>query len=440
MKASERPNSFLELCVQVKFYLHNPKGVSQHLKPLTVLWSASILLSGMNLLATLLIVAEASPELYAMYTIGLSILMLASNWTDAGLASTLTVLATQSGQERERLERYKQVGFRYAIKIIPIGFVMVLGLTGLVFFQSQVFHAQDNFFVLAAFALIGVVTARTSFWNALLYASGNFKKSSVVQAAPAVARVILIGIAITITGLSFNLLVVLTLLPVAIGWGLSRHAWRRTVMAMPCALIKQSEAETNAEVWGFLKPTMMSVAFNTLSYNMTLLGASFFTTGVSIAAYGVFWRFNQAIVVLVAPLNAYVGRQLRIVASVSERKRKGTAYLAAGVLGYMVYGLVAFTAYLLLGQYLNHYSLDYPLEFFVFLLSILLGYIFVMLDTVLSSTGSASHRILGALLYCGLNTLLILVLRPDNLLIMVIIDTVSLLPAVGYYLYRFVKK
>lgn len=415
-------------------------SLAQHLKPLSLLWSTSVLVAGTNLLTTLLIVAKASSDVYAAYTVGLSVLMLATNWTDVGLASTLQVLATQPSNDRGQLEQYKKVGLRYAGRIVPIGFIAVLGLATVLYFQSQVFRPEDSFYVLVAFGVVGVVTVRTNFWSTFLYASGIFKKWSAVQAAPAVTRVILIVAAIAVTGLSFGTLLVATLLPAMLGWGLARYAWSRTILAMPSGPSQESEAETDARVWQFLKPTLASVVFNSISYNVTLLGSSFFTAGVSIAAYGVFARLNQVIVVLVGPLNVYLGRQLRMVVSAPERKRKGTVYLAAGVLVYMVYGILAFTAYLLLSQYLNHYSLDYPLEFFVFLLSNLLGYMFVMLDTVLSSTGAASHRFLGALLYCGVNASLIAILRPGNLLIMVIIDTVSPLPAVGYYLYRFINK
>ena len=120
--------------------------LARHLQPLALLWSASVLVAGMNFLATLLIVAKASPDTFAAYTVGLSVLMIASNWSDAGLVNTLQVLATQPGNDRERLEQYKKVGLRYAMRIVPIGVVIVLGLAGVLFFQSQVFHAQGNFY------------------------------------------------------------------------------------------------------------------------------------------------------------------------------------------------------------------------------------------------------------------------------------------------------
>jgi O-antigen/teichoic acid export membrane protein len=413
--------------------------LTRHLQPLALLWSASVLVAGMNFLATLLIVAKASPDTFAAYAVGLSVLMIGSNWSDAGLASTLQVLATQPGNDRRGLEQYKEVGLRYAKRIVPLGLSITVGLTGVLFSKSQVFHAQGNFYLLAAFAVIGVLAARTSFWNALLYSSGNFKRSSIVQAVPAVVRVILIGTAITLTGLNFGLLMVLTLLPVLLGWGLARYAWWRTIAAMPCPSGQQRDVETNAEVWRFLKPTMASVIFNSVSYNITLLGASFFTTGVSIAGYGLFQRINQAIVVLIGPLNTYVGRQLYM-ASPVERRHKGRLYLVAGTSIYMIYGFVAVFIYWLLRQHVHHYSLNFQVEFIVFLLSNLFGFLFGMLDTVLVSTRTADHRIFGSFLFICLNTLLILILHPDNLLLMVIIDATCVLPSVVYYGYLFMRK
>lgn len=414
-------------------------SMTRHLKPLALLWSASALVSGMNFLGMLLIIANVSTDVFAAYTVGLSILMLASTWSDSGLARTLQVLAAQSGNERERLEQYKKIGVRYATRIVPIGFVIVFGLAGALFLQSQIFHAQGGFYLLAAFAVVGVVTARTGFWNALLYASGHFKRSSIVQAMPAVIRVILIGAAIATTELNFGMLMLLTLLPAVLGWSLAQYEWRRSLVTMQCAPIQRSEAETSAEVWKFLKPTMASVIFNSLSYNITLLGASFFASGISIAGYGLFQRFNQIIVVLIGPLNTYIGRQLYMTSPV-ERRHKGRLYLIVGTSIYMIYGFLAFFGYGLLGQHIQHYGFNFPVEFSVFLLSNLFGYLFVMLDTVMTSTGTADHRFWGTLLYVSAKALLILVLRPDNLLSMVIIDATSILPSIGYYGYWFMCK
>jgi len=391
----------------------------------------------MNFLATLLIVAKASPDTFAAYTVGLSVLMLAANWSDAGLANTLQVLATQYGNERERLEQYKKVGLRYAMRIVPIGFALLLGLAAILYFQSQVFRSQDSFYLLAAFAVIGVVAARTSFWNALLYSSGNFKRSSIVQAVPAVVRVILIVAAITITGLNFGLLMVLTLLPVVLGWGLSWYAWWRTIVAMPCASGQQSEAETSAEVWRFLKPTMASVIFNSLSYNITLLGASFFTTGVAIAGYGIFLRLNQVISIFLGVLTAYVARQLRLMPSLAVRKQRGIVFIIGALLIYLAYTLVAMATYRVLSLHIHHYSLDYLLEFAVFLFGSGIGYTTVILDAVLASFGRADHRLLGSAALVGLNAVLILLMRPNNLFLMVIIDTLSILPTLFYYVWVF---
>ena len=77
--------------------------LARHLQPLALLWSASVLVAGMNFLATLLIVAKASPDTFAAYAVGLSVLMIGSNWSDAGLASTLQVLATQPGNDRRAI-------------------------------------------------------------------------------------------------------------------------------------------------------------------------------------------------------------------------------------------------------------------------------------------------------------------------------------------------
>ena len=411
--------------------------LTRHLQPLTLLGAAAVLVGGTNVLSTLLIVARTSPDVYAAYTVGLSILMLASNWSDAGLASTLQVLATQPGNDRRGLEQYKEVGLRYAKRIVPLGLSITVGLTGILFFQSQVFQAQGNFYLLAAFAVTGVVAARTGFWNALLYSSGNFKESSAVQAIPAVARVIFILIAIIVTGLNFGVLLMVTLLPAVLGWGLARFAWRRSILATPCGRAQESEAETDLRVRQFLKPTLMSVVFNSVSYNVTLLGTSFFTAGVPIAVYGIFLRLNQIISTFSGVLIPYKARQLRLGPSETSRKRKGVLFIGSGLVIYLAYSLLAMFAYQILGKYVRHYSLDYPFEFAIFLFYNGVGHVVVMLDAVLASFGCVSHRLLGSAMLGIINTALVPLLRPKSLLLMLTIDTASIFPTMLYYAWVF---
>ena len=415
-------------------------SMSQHLKPLAGLWSAGMVTAGMNFLATLLIIAQTPAYTYASYTVALSILMLSAGWTDGGLSGTLSVLAVQPGNEREKLALYRRVGRKYAWRIVPVAYLVVVGIALVILRYSQVFRGQTTLIMLAAFGAIGIASSRAAFYGSLLHACGKFRQYNIVQVSPPVMRILLIGVVLSSGGsLSFDVLLGITLIPAVFGWGLAAYLLHVTFKAMPSNPGGERETEVDRQVKRFLKPTLYSVVLNALIYNVTVLGASFFTGGVAIAAFGVFLRLNTIITMMAHPLNGYVARRLRLAPTSQARRKAAIHYIVGFTLGFIVYIALASTVYRVLGTYLHHYSLDYPLEFLIFLLGGGLGSLYVILDLILASSGDASHRYVGALLFAGLNTLLIPILRPSSLLTMVVISAVSVLPALLYYNYRFVR-
>ena len=111
--------------------------------------------------------------------------------------------------------------------------------------------------------------------------------------------------------------------------------------------------------------------------------------------------------------------------------------MSSGLVIYLAYSLIAMFAYQILGKYVRHYSLDYPFEFAIFLFYNGVGHVVVMLDAVLASFGRASHRLLGSAMLGIINTALVPLLRPKSLLLMLTIDTVSILPTMLYYAWVF---
>lgn len=416
--------------------------LAKNLKPLSGLWSASLLVAGANFGAVLLIVSKAPVEVYAAYTVGQALLALAAAWTDGGLASTLNVLAAQPGDKKEVLEIYRAVGLKYSWRIVPFGYLATLGVAAvLLLFGGGMLGVKVEFYVLAGFALIGLIQSRTSFCAALLYATGEFKRYNLSQALPAIARLVLIGAAILFTNtLGLDLLLGLTLLTGLFGWAIAFYGLQQTRRRLPSSSLTEPPEEIEQRVKRFLKPSFYAVVIDSLGFNLNTLGASLFTTSVPIAAFGVFQRLNQIITMFAGPLIQYVTRKLRLVPASNERKQKELLYIFSFMLMYGLYGLLALVCYALAGAYLDHYSLKYPVEFAVFLVTNGLGYLTLVFNSVLVARGGANHRVAGTLLQLISLALLIFLLHPGNLLLIVSFHALSLLFTVIYYGYLFASR
>lgn len=414
--------------------------LSNNLKTLAGLWLSSVLVSGLNFVVTLLIVTYSNVNVYSAYAIGLAVLALAASWTDSGVAGTINVLAAQSGSQKEILQIYKGIGLRYSWRIGIPAYLLLLILLGISMFYSSILRSSIDFVPIALFAAAGFVQSRTSLYNSLLHACGDFKSYNVSQAVPAIFRLaILSGFIVLYGNLDLTALLLLSIVPGLFGYGLVRYNFQRTIRQMPSSPLVENEKEMENKVRQFLKPSLCASITSSVSYNFTLLGSSLFTAGTPIATYGVFSRLAQISAMFTNPLNLFASRKLRLIGSTTERKKKAQLFVFCGILGFAIYGIVALGIYSLLSKYIQHYSLGYHLAFAVFLLTHALGTSFVMLDAALVSRAQANHRIIGTLIWCILSILLVFVLRPTDLLTMVSIDALSILPATLYYGYVFTK-
>lgn len=414
----------------------------RNLKPLSGLWSASLVVAGANFGAVLLIVTGAPVEIYAAYTIGQAFVALAAAWTDGGLSSTLNVLAAQRGDKGTVFEAYRASGLKYSRLIVPFGYLAVL-LVGIVLllFGRALLDVKLEFYALAGFALAGLIQARTNFCGALLYAAGEFKTYNLSLALPALVRLLLIGLALWFLGrLELNLLLGVTLLPGLLGWGLAWRGLQRVRQKLAIDPNQKQTVEVETEVRQFLKPSLYAVILDSLGYNLNTLGASLYTTSLALAAFGVFQRLNQIISMFANPLIQYVTRKLRLLPESGERNQKELLYITSFVVLYSLYSLLALAGYSLAGNWLGHYSLKYPLEFGVFLLTNGLGYLTLILNSVLAARGRASHRVPGTFLQLATLSALIFLLHPGQLLLIVLFHALSLLTTVIYYGYLFARR
>jgi hypothetical protein len=307
-------------------------------------------------------------------------------------------------------------------------------------FYSSILKSSIDFIPAALFAAVGFVQSRTSLYNSLLHACGDFKSYNVSQAVPAIFRLaVLAGFIVLYGNLGLTGLLLLSIIAGLFGYGFVLYNLQRTIRQMPSSPLVQNEKEMEDKLRQFLKPSLYASIASSVSYNFTLLGSSLFTGGTPIATYGIFSRFAQITAMFTNPFNLFASRKLRLIGSATEGKKKAKLFITGGISGYAIYGIVALGVYYLLSRYIHHYSLGYHLAFAVFLLTHALGTLFVMLDAALVSRAQANHRILGTLIWCILSILLVFVLRPTDLLTMVSIDALSILPATLYYGYVFTK-
>lgn len=413
--------------------------LSYHLKPLAGLWFASVLVSATNFIAIFMIVAYSPVEVYAAYTIGQAILALSSAWSDGGLANTMQVMAAQHGNQRGALELYKKAGMKFSLRIVPFAYAAVLIVAGLLMKFSKVLEGVD-FYALAGFGLVGVLNSRANFSTALLYAIGNFKNYSISRSVGASVRPFLVVVAVLTTNtLQLNLLVAIELLASLFGWAVAYYYGRMSIARIASSPVIECQEEVNFKVKQFLKPSFFAVWFGSMGHNLNLFGASLFAMNISIAAFGVFQRLNQIFGMVAGPLISYGSRRLRLLSETTDRRRKEVLSIYGILFIYGGYIIVCILAYNIAGVYFQHYSLDYPLEFFIFLVINGVGYLTVALNSILLARCDASHLVPGTLMQFVSISILIAVIHPDNLLQIVSLQGASLLLTVFYYGYLFIR-
>ena len=413
--------------------------LSHHLKPLAGLWSASALVSAGNFIAIFTIVAYSPVEVYAAYSIGQAILALSSAWSDGGLANTMQVMAAQHGNQRGALELYKKAGMKFSLRIVPFAYAAILIMAGVLMKFSKLLEGVD-FYVLAGFGLVGVLNSRANFSTALLYAIGNFKSYSISRAVAASARPFLVVAAVIgINTLQLNVLVAIEVLASLFGWAVACYYGRMAITRMTSSPVIECQEEVNVKIKQFLKPSFFAVIFRSLGHNLNVFGASLFAMNISIAAFGVFQRLNQIFGMVAGPLISYGARKLRLIPKTTDRRRKEILSIYGILFIYGGYSIVCILVYNIAGAYSRHYSLDYPLEFFIFLAVNGVGYLIVALNSILLARGNARHLVPGTLMQLVSISILIAVICPDNLFEIVSLQGASLLPTVFYYGYLFAK-
>jgi O-antigen/teichoic acid export membrane protein len=392
-----------------------------------------VFVAGANVLAILVVAGRLPAQLFATYTIGLAILALASAFADGGLATTITILGAQRGDQRETLERYRRAGVKHSYILVPASCVVVLVIIVAVSHTSTVVRVQDVP-LLMSFALTGVVSARTSFSAALLYAVGRFGPYNLCQITPSLVRLILLGTAVLLLRrLELSLIAAILLASAVTGWGLAVWWVRTTQKTIRPSEAAPAQTDVNRAVSRFLWPLYAGVILGAIVGNINILGSSVFAAGVFIAVYGIFLRMNQVYAVFASPLNQFVSRSLRLTSTQGARLRKGFLYLAISVAVYGAYAGAALGLYVLLGRFISHYALRYPIQFGLFLVFEALGNTYASLDAILIAIVRPWYRIPGMLITGATTLVVLLVLRPKNLSQIILVDASGVAACLLYY-------
>jgi len=426
--------------IQIVNKLSTLFNLSEHLNPLIGLGSVSVTASIANFLAIFMIVVYSPLEVYAAYTIGQAILALSSAWSDGGLANTMQVMAAQQGDQRGAFELYKKAGMKFSWRIVPFAYLTILALVYVLLQFSNVLVKVD-FYVLAGFGVIGILNARASFCSALIYAVGQFKSYSISRSAAAPARPLLIGTAVlACETLRLDVLMTVEMLASLFGWGIANYYLKvgtKRLAPSPCI---EHQKDIDSKVKRFLKPSLFAVSFGSLAHNLNIIGSSLFAINISIAAFGVFQRINQIFATFSGTLIPYGSRRLRLISESADRRQKEIFSVYGIMLTYGGYSFLCILLYQIAGRYFEHYSLNYPVEFFIFLVVNGLGYLTVTLNSILLARGGAHHLIPGTLMQLISIAVLISLVHPNSLIQIVSIHGASLLPTLSYYGFLFAHR
>ena len=415
-----------------RFHRASSWFTGDHGRALSQLWFVSVAVSGLNFISTILIIARTSAMVFAEYTVAFSVMTIAAALVDGGLASTVGVLAVDQTPEGLRFKTFSALLREYRRKVLAIGLFVSVALAVIVGRNSAPFRDVGTWRAVLPFVVAGAVMALNSQLNSLLYARGRFTWFGTALLVPAILRTCLVAAGVVTLGtFTLSSLFVITLASTLLGFLCSSSAlnreFRRHQGPVMIGIPARRELKT------FLAPTATATILNSLSYQVTAVGGSFYAGGSAIATYGVFTKGIQIMAMLFTPASAYVGRHLRSMGDSPSREATENRYLLVIILSFALYAGITLIVYRALGQHYNHYALGQTAAYSVFVLYSGLGCCQVTLDGILAARGRARHRIPGALMLCILNTFLIPIVRPSTIWSLVLIDATTMVPIVGYY-------
>ncbi|VVM06544.1 hypothetical protein MAMC_01142 [Methylacidimicrobium cyclopophantes] len=407
--------------------------VARHGRGLGALFASNLVGYGGNFLCLLLIVTHCPVDVFAAYTVAQAVQALAAGWFDAGLGSSIQTLVARGGPESAGV--YRSASWRWTLATVPsVLLVLALGSFSLPHWERQP-NPFLSPYLLTGFVGVGLIQARVLLASSLAFAEGRIDRFCLLQGVASLGRLLLVLLLLWLRGtLAFSSLLLVEAGAASLTWGVASWAKRPAVDSF-------SPAETLAarqRLRDFLLPSMPSVFLGGLASTVTLFGGSLFAAPAAIASYGIFQKVGQLVVFAWGPINQYVGRHLCVQSSRTRRGNAERRYLLGALAGYVFFAMVMMGIYVVAGRCSQHYSLLHPLAFALYLVGLGGGLAYVSLDTVLASRGAADHRLAGAFLV-AIRTALVAILRPSGLVLLIALDTFTLFPVIGYFLYRLAR-
>lgn len=189
----EEPQGIKELFLRFKD--RDFKGnTGQAIKNSSYQFATSLITKIGSLLFTIIIARLLLPELFGLYGLSLSIILLFSSFSDFGLGSTLlTYIAKNEKNKPEKAKSYFYILLRWRIIFILFS---TLILVSTAYFISYVFYSKPIFLALLAGALYLPSLALLSFIETSFIATNNFKYPLFKEILFQCSRLILVPLAI----------------------------------------------------------------------------------------------------------------------------------------------------------------------------------------------------------------------------------------------------
>ncbi|QSR88586.1 oligosaccharide flippase family protein [Methylacidiphilum caldifontis] len=428
----EKKNSF-SFC----FFLSSFK---RHLKNLFALWSSASIGLLSNGIVLFMLAATVSPKIFALYAIGQAITFLANAWTDGGISLALQNLSSQEKNSKSLFDFYYKEGVKLSLKLgISLGLVLAICL--FIFHVYGSFAKELSLGLMFLFFICGVFQNRTGFCSSFLYALGNFKSYSGIQALGPLSRLFILTPLVILLRNKINVATLLSvdLFSFFINWILASfllHYQKKKLHPIP--LFHKEEIKIKEELIRFIRPSIQANVLLSLSHTLGTFGGAFFGGASTVALYTIYQKMNQIVFLILGPFSVYFSRKLKLLEDDQQRYKKSKLFIFFAFPLSILLVFILFCGYLVGERLFSHYAFHALPAFEMFLLCNFLGNIYLIFDNILVSWKYSGHRLMSSFLLIG-KLLLYSLLKPSSVIFLFGIDALFLFLTDCFFFYKFLS-
>ncbi len=415
----------------MNFKFINFSWIKRQLTELTPLWISSFLKAVFNLIFSILIINNSTPNVYASYLIGLGFYSLAGQLADSGVSSCAAMLVTTQKNSKQRFDLYRKIAFTTLKKTSIACLIFLLPLV--VGYIAKKSLESNDIICILLFFLLGFISNIATTNSCFIYSTGRFRIFAKATTMPSFLRLVSTGFILLKTGfLSFNSLMFLHVIFTLFEYIFAKNYLKTVLKDMDIGIFKEKADEIKLKLYEMLKPSILCRYFDSLAYNSTLIGSSVFAGNVSIASFGVFQKLLQIFSLVISPIIDFGTRKLRLK---NENKTRNEFVILSGAnASYLVFFSSMFCVYYFCGKFFSHYSLNNNLAFAIFLFANYIGFLTKIIDSFLFARTQTQHRVAGSLLKLITTSLVILFLKPESVYQVSLVSLLSLIPPLIVYL------